>query len=186
MVNEMKIEEVQVKWENQQRFCSQQRAPALLCQHSHLSWPGSEVLLSRVLTVGCELTKLSESPTVRSLCSRRFILSKELWFLFCVWVGCDFSTCCFLFSSQRTRRRRVRDPWGNWCDAKDLEGQTFEVTGLTVYVSVHFCVLMSSVLPLLYAFLYIYFHSQIICLDLANKQQSERSRVSLIFKTLIL
>uniref|UniRef100_A0A8B9P9Q3 Myb-like, SWIRM and MPN domain-containing protein 1 n=1 Tax=Apteryx owenii TaxID=8824 RepID=A0A8B9P9Q3_APTOW len=29
--------------------------------------------------------------------------------------------------SMRTRRRRVRDPWGNWCDAKDLEGQTFEV-----------------------------------------------------------
>ncbi|XP_055257958.1 deubiquitinase MYSM1 isoform X3 [Moschus berezovskii] len=28
--------------------------------------------------------------------------------------------------SMRTRRRRVRDPWGNWCDAKDLEGQTFE------------------------------------------------------------
>ncbi|XP_027962637.1 histone H2A deubiquitinase MYSM1 isoform X3 [Eumetopias jubatus] len=28
--------------------------------------------------------------------------------------------------SARTRRRRVRDPWGNWCDAKDLEGQTFE------------------------------------------------------------
>uniref|UniRef100_A0A8D0FMZ8 Myb-like, SWIRM and MPN domain-containing protein 1 n=1 Tax=Strix occidentalis caurina TaxID=311401 RepID=A0A8D0FMZ8_STROC len=27
--------------------------------------------------------------------------------------------------SMRTRRRRVRDPWGNWCDAKDLEGQTF-------------------------------------------------------------
>ncbi|XP_077189667.1 deubiquitinase MYSM1 isoform X2 [Paroedura picta] len=28
--------------------------------------------------------------------------------------------------SVRTRRRRVRDPWGNWCDARDLEGQTFE------------------------------------------------------------
>ncbi|XP_064415915.1 histone H2A deubiquitinase MYSM1 isoform X2 [Latimeria chalumnae] len=28
--------------------------------------------------------------------------------------------------SMRTRRRRVRDPWGNWCDAKELEGQTFE------------------------------------------------------------
>ncbi|XP_054547721.1 deubiquitinase MYSM1 isoform X2 [Talpa occidentalis] len=28
--------------------------------------------------------------------------------------------------SVRTRRRRVRDPWGNWCDAKELEGQTFE------------------------------------------------------------
>ncbi|XP_041064442.1 histone H2A deubiquitinase MYSM1 isoform X1 [Carcharodon carcharias] len=28
--------------------------------------------------------------------------------------------------SMRTRRRRVRDPWGNWRDAKDLEGQTFE------------------------------------------------------------
>ncbi|XP_023448126.1 deubiquitinase MYSM1 [Dasypus novemcinctus] len=28
--------------------------------------------------------------------------------------------------SMRTRRRRVRDPWGNWCDAKNLEGQTFE------------------------------------------------------------
>ncbi|KAM3914336.1 deubiquitinase MYSM1 [Leptodactylus fuscus] len=28
--------------------------------------------------------------------------------------------------TMRTRRRRVRDPWGNWCDAKDLEGQTFE------------------------------------------------------------
>ncbi|XP_037683022.1 histone H2A deubiquitinase MYSM1 isoform X1 [Choloepus didactylus] len=28
--------------------------------------------------------------------------------------------------SMRTRRRRVRDPWGNWCDSKDLEGQTFE------------------------------------------------------------
>ncbi|XP_018413397.1 PREDICTED: histone H2A deubiquitinase MYSM1 [Nanorana parkeri] len=28
--------------------------------------------------------------------------------------------------TMRTRRRRVRGPWGNWCDAKDLEGQTFE------------------------------------------------------------
>ncbi|XP_044156997.1 deubiquitinase MYSM1 [Bufo gargarizans] len=28
--------------------------------------------------------------------------------------------------SMRTRRRRVRDPRGNWCDARDLEGQTFE------------------------------------------------------------
>ncbi|XP_051868185.1 histone H2A deubiquitinase MYSM1 [Pristis pectinata] len=28
--------------------------------------------------------------------------------------------------SMRARRRRVRDSWGNWCDAKDLEGQTFE------------------------------------------------------------
>ncbi|XP_075037835.1 deubiquitinase MYSM1 [Mixophyes fleayi] len=28
--------------------------------------------------------------------------------------------------SMRTRRRRVRDPWGNWCDARDLEGQTYE------------------------------------------------------------
>ncbi|XP_059840303.1 histone H2A deubiquitinase MYSM1 [Hypanus sabinus] len=28
--------------------------------------------------------------------------------------------------SMRTRKRRVRDSWGNWCDAKDLEGQTFE------------------------------------------------------------
>ncbi|KAM6921999.1 LOW QUALITY PROTEIN: histone H2A deubiquitinase MYSM1 [Xenentodon cancila] len=28
--------------------------------------------------------------------------------------------------SMRTRKRRVRDLWGNWCDAKDLEGQTFE------------------------------------------------------------
>ncbi|XP_063795339.1 deubiquitinase MYSM1 isoform X2 [Pseudophryne corroboree] len=28
--------------------------------------------------------------------------------------------------SMRTRRRRVRDPWGNWCDPRDLEGQTFE------------------------------------------------------------
>ncbi|XP_071984996.1 deubiquitinase MYSM1 isoform X2 [Engystomops pustulosus] len=28
--------------------------------------------------------------------------------------------------TMRTRRRRVRDPWGNWCDARDLEGQTFE------------------------------------------------------------
>ncbi|XP_036610316.1 histone H2A deubiquitinase MYSM1 [Trichosurus vulpecula] len=28
--------------------------------------------------------------------------------------------------SMRARRRRVRDPWGNWCDARDLEGQTFE------------------------------------------------------------
>uniref|UniRef100_A0A8C5WKS3 Myb-like, SWIRM and MPN domain-containing protein 1 n=1 Tax=Leptobrachium leishanense TaxID=445787 RepID=A0A8C5WKS3_9ANUR len=27
--------------------------------------------------------------------------------------------------TMRTRRRRVRDPWGNWRDAKDLEGQTF-------------------------------------------------------------
>ncbi|XP_061681768.1 histone H2A deubiquitinase MYSM1 [Syngnathoides biaculeatus] len=26
----------------------------------------------------------------------------------------------------RTRKRRVRDTWGNWCDAKDLEGQTYE------------------------------------------------------------
>ncbi|KAM5248575.1 deubiquitinase MYSM1 [Ctenodactylus gundi] len=28
--------------------------------------------------------------------------------------------------SVRRRRRRVRDHWGNWCDAKELEGQTFE------------------------------------------------------------
>ncbi|KAL2089559.1 hypothetical protein ACEWY4_014247 [Coilia grayii] len=28
--------------------------------------------------------------------------------------------------SMRTRKRRVRDVWGNWCDAKDLEGQTYE------------------------------------------------------------
>ncbi|XP_069498181.1 deubiquitinase MYSM1 isoform X2 [Ambystoma mexicanum] len=28
--------------------------------------------------------------------------------------------------SMRTRRRRVRDSWGNWRDAKELEGQTFE------------------------------------------------------------
>ncbi|XP_060686401.1 histone H2A deubiquitinase MYSM1 isoform X1 [Hemiscyllium ocellatum] len=28
--------------------------------------------------------------------------------------------------SMRTRRRRVRDSWGNWRDAKDLEGQTYE------------------------------------------------------------
>lgn len=28
---------------------------------------------------------------------------------------------------QRTRKRRVRDIWGNWCDAKDLEGHTYEV-----------------------------------------------------------
>ncbi|KAK6308922.1 hypothetical protein J4Q44_G00203850 [Coregonus suidteri] len=28
--------------------------------------------------------------------------------------------------SMRTRKRRVRDLWGNWHDAKDLEGQTFE------------------------------------------------------------
>ncbi|KAM9324644.1 deubiquitinase MYSM1 [Gastrophryne carolinensis] len=28
--------------------------------------------------------------------------------------------------TMRTRRRRVRDPWGNWCDMRDLEGQTFE------------------------------------------------------------
>ncbi|KAM9832444.1 histone H2A deubiquitinase MYSM1 [Neosynchiropus ocellatus] len=28
--------------------------------------------------------------------------------------------------SMRTRKRRVRDTLGNWCDAKDLEGQTFE------------------------------------------------------------
>ncbi|XP_061096731.1 histone H2A deubiquitinase MYSM1 isoform X1 [Conger conger] len=28
--------------------------------------------------------------------------------------------------SMRTRKRRVRDVWGNWCDPKDLEGQTFE------------------------------------------------------------
>lgn len=28
--------------------------------------------------------------------------------------------------TMRTRRRRVRDPWGNWCDSRDLEGQTFE------------------------------------------------------------
>ncbi|KAM9384104.1 histone H2A deubiquitinase MYSM1 isoform 2-T2 [Pholidichthys leucotaenia] len=28
--------------------------------------------------------------------------------------------------SMRTRKRRVRDMWGNWCDAKDLEGQTYE------------------------------------------------------------
>uniref|UniRef100_A0A673N0Y6 Myb-like, SWIRM and MPN domain-containing protein 1 n=1 Tax=Sinocyclocheilus rhinocerous TaxID=307959 RepID=A0A673N0Y6_9TELE len=29
--------------------------------------------------------------------------------------------------SMRTRKRRIRDMWGNWCDAKDLEGQTYEV-----------------------------------------------------------
>ncbi|XP_023194662.1 histone H2A deubiquitinase MYSM1 isoform X2 [Xiphophorus maculatus] len=28
--------------------------------------------------------------------------------------------------SMRTRKRRVRDIWGNWCDARDLEGQTYE------------------------------------------------------------
>uniref|UniRef100_A0A9J8B019 Myb-like, SWIRM and MPN domain-containing protein 1 n=3 Tax=Cyprinus carpio TaxID=7962 RepID=A0A9J8B019_CYPCA len=28
--------------------------------------------------------------------------------------------------SVRTRKRRIRDMWGNWCDAKDLEGQTYE------------------------------------------------------------
>ncbi|XP_059196799.1 histone H2A deubiquitinase MYSM1 [Centropristis striata] len=28
--------------------------------------------------------------------------------------------------SMRTRKRRVRDIWGNWCDSKDLEGQTYE------------------------------------------------------------
>lgn len=28
--------------------------------------------------------------------------------------------------SMRTRRRRVRDSLGNWCDAKELEGQTYE------------------------------------------------------------
>ncbi|XP_036972042.1 histone H2A deubiquitinase MYSM1 [Acanthopagrus latus] len=28
--------------------------------------------------------------------------------------------------SMRTRKRRVRDLWGNWCDAKNLEGQTYE------------------------------------------------------------
>ncbi|XP_010870279.1 histone H2A deubiquitinase MYSM1 isoform X1 [Esox lucius] len=28
--------------------------------------------------------------------------------------------------SMRTRKRRVRDMWGNWRDAKDLEGQTYE------------------------------------------------------------
>lgn len=28
--------------------------------------------------------------------------------------------------SMRTRKRRVRDIWGNWCDAKDLEGTTYE------------------------------------------------------------
>ncbi|XP_038572352.1 histone H2A deubiquitinase MYSM1 [Micropterus salmoides] len=28
--------------------------------------------------------------------------------------------------SMRTRKRRVRDIWGNWCDGKDLEGQTYE------------------------------------------------------------
>uniref|UniRef100_A0A8C2TKJ4 Myb-like, SWIRM and MPN domain-containing protein 1 n=1 Tax=Coturnix japonica TaxID=93934 RepID=A0A8C2TKJ4_COTJA len=37
--------------------------------------------------------------------------------------------------SMRTRRRRVRDPWGNWCDAKDLEGQTFERNSLSFYSS---------------------------------------------------
>ncbi|KAK7889322.1 hypothetical protein WMY93_024882 [Mugilogobius chulae] len=28
--------------------------------------------------------------------------------------------------NMRTRKRRVRDVWGNWRDAKDLEGQTYE------------------------------------------------------------
>ncbi|XP_062857371.1 histone H2A deubiquitinase MYSM1 isoform X2 [Trichomycterus rosablanca] len=28
--------------------------------------------------------------------------------------------------SMRTRKRRVRDAWGNWRDARDLEGQTYE------------------------------------------------------------
>ncbi|XP_041134178.1 histone H2A deubiquitinase MYSM1-like isoform X1 [Polyodon spathula] len=28
--------------------------------------------------------------------------------------------------SMRTRKRRVRDVWGNWRDARDLEGQTYE------------------------------------------------------------
>lgn len=38
----------------------------------------------------------------------------------------DFSTD-ELYVLQRTRKRRVRDLWGNWCDAKELEGQTYEV-----------------------------------------------------------
>ncbi|XP_026147160.1 histone H2A deubiquitinase MYSM1-like [Carassius auratus] len=28
--------------------------------------------------------------------------------------------------SMRTRKRRIRDLWGNWCDVKELEGQTYE------------------------------------------------------------
>ncbi|XP_076873372.1 histone H2A deubiquitinase MYSM1 [Brachyhypopomus gauderio] len=28
--------------------------------------------------------------------------------------------------SMRTRKRRVRDAWGNWCDVRDLEGHTYE------------------------------------------------------------
>ncbi|KAI5090482.1 histone H2A deubiquitinase MYSM1 [Silurus meridionalis] len=34
--------------------------------------------------------------------------------------------CLFVF--KRTRKRRVRDAFGNWCDARDLEGQTYERT----------------------------------------------------------
>ncbi|CAN9500639.1 unnamed protein product [Ophioblennius macclurei] len=32
----------------------------------------------------------------------------------------------YQLQSSRARKRRVRDSWGNWCDPKDLEGQTFE------------------------------------------------------------
>lgn len=37
--------------------------------------------------------------------------------------------CVIYLSSKRTRKRRVRDAFGNWCDARDLEGQTYEVLG---------------------------------------------------------
>lgn len=81
---------------------------------------------------------------------------------------CDFSKlilftfALFLISQQRTRRRRVRDPWGNWCDAKDLEGQTFEVTlipsddsEVKIVLSVYICVsLMSHITLVLYVSMY--------------------------------
>lgn len=43
---------------------------------------------------------------------------------------CSRLTCALelTFSRlQRTRKRRVRDVWGYWRDAKDCEGQTYEV-----------------------------------------------------------
>ncbi|MFT7808933.1 histone H2A deubiquitinase MYSM1 isoform X2 [Arapaima gigas] len=42
--------------------------------------------------------------------------------------------------SMRSRKRRVRDMWGNWCYAKDLEGQTFEVVVPSVQMCLWFTV----------------------------------------------
>uniref|UniRef100_A0A4W4FIJ4 Myb-like, SWIRM and MPN domain-containing protein 1 n=1 Tax=Electrophorus electricus TaxID=8005 RepID=A0A4W4FIJ4_ELEEL len=49
--------------------------------------------------------------------------------------------------SMRARKRRVRDAWGNWCDAKDLEGQTYEVVELKSFFSLFIFLLLCSFDP---------------------------------------